>query len=280
MSSYVFLLFARAAVAWAKRLTLPQRNPDFRSFPQERRARAQAIFATGMLLGGAAGQALGGIVGPPLWVAVRALHRRGNRRDSRPRRSLAERTGTRSALRSRVALRLLGVPAFVAMLAGGTCITFSSVSLLFWGVDFAVTYKDFSLRQASVSLSLIVLVSSVCGVLFGGYVADFLQKRFSYGRLIATAAAFLLAAPFLILAIQTEEQMDRSRWIGDGWILHGLVPRAGHRGIHDMMPRRAHGTSVGLYMFVTQLLGGWVHTCSAECPIFTTCNTAWRSRWR
>jgi len=26
--------------------------------------------------------------------------------------------------------------------------------------------------------------------------------------------------------------------------------------IHDMMPRRAHATSVGIYMFVTQLLGG------------------------
>ncbi len=27
--------------------------------------------------------------------------------------------------------------------------------------------------------------------------------------------------------------------------------------IHDMMPRRAHATSVGVYMFVTQLLGGF-----------------------
>jgi MFS family permease len=26
--------------------------------------------------------------------------------------------------------------------------------------------------------------------------------------------------------------------------------------LHDMMPRRAHGTSIGVYMFATQLLGG------------------------
>ena len=26
--------------------------------------------------------------------------------------------------------------------------------------------------------------------------------------------------------------------------------------IHDLMPRRAHATSIGIYMFVTQLLGG------------------------
>jgi len=27
--------------------------------------------------------------------------------------------------------------------------------------------------------------------------------------------------------------------------------------IHDMMPRRAHATSIGVYMFVTQLVGGF-----------------------
>jgi len=257
MSSYVFLLFARAAVGLGEAAYAPAAQSMISgSFPQERRARAQAIFATGMLLGGAAGQALGGIVGPRYgWqyalfivAAIGVIPGLAVLSLKEPAR------GPRSEAVS--PLRLLGVPAFVAMLAGGTCITFSSVSLLFWGVDFAVTYKDFSLRQASVSLSLIVLVSSVCGVLFGGYVADFLQKRFSYGRLIATAAAFLLAAPFLILAIQTEEQ-----WI----VLAGLAMAgffmAWYHGpvtavIHDMMPRRAHGTSVGLYMFVTQLLGG------------------------
>src|SRR5262249_48051776 len=131
--------------------------------------------------------------------------------------------------------RLLGVPAFVAMIAGGTCITFSSVSLLFWGVDFAVTYKDFSLRQASVMLSLIALIASVCGVLFGGYGADFLQKRLAYGRLIAIAAAFLLAAPFLFLAIQSDEQwMVLAGLATAGFFMswyHGPVTAV----IHDMM---------------------------------------------
>ena len=41
------------------------------------------------------------------------------------------------------------------MIAAGTCITFASVSLLTWGMDFAVSYKDFSLREASVSLAVI-----------------------------------------------------------------------------------------------------------------------------
>ena len=143
------------------------------------------------------------------------------------------------------------------MIAGGTCITFSSVSLLTWGVDFAVTYKDFSLRQASVSLAVIGLVCSLAGVLMGGFVADRLQRRFAFGRIIAIAVALLLAAPFLLLAIQTDDQALVLAGLAlaaffMSWY-HGPVTAV----IHDMMPRRAHATSIGVYMFVTQLVGGF-----------------------
>jgi predicted MFS family arabinose efflux permease len=256
--SFAFLLIARAFVGIGEAAYAPAAQSMISgAFPVERRASAQAIFASGMLLGGAAGQALGGIIGPHYgWqaalfviaavgllpvIAVMTLQEppRGPRSEACPIQ------------------KLLTVPAFLAMIAGGTCITFSSVSLLTWGVDFAVTYKDFSLRQASVSLAVIGLVCSLAGVLFGGFVADRLQRRFAYGRIIAISIAFLLAAPFLLLAIQTDEQ----KLVLGGLALaaffmswyHGPVTAV----IHDMMPRRAHATSIGVYMFVTQLVGGF-----------------------
>jgi hypothetical protein len=153
--------------------------------------------------------------------------------------------------------RLLRIPAFVAMFAAGACVTFASVSLLTWGVDFAVNYKDFSLREASIALSVVSLFSLVFGVLTGGAVADILQKRLSYGRIAAVAGAFLFAAPFLLLAIQSEEK--RTVLVGlvvSGFFMswyHGPVTAA----LHDMMPRRAHATSIGVYLLVTQLVGGF-----------------------
>jgi len=225
-------------------------------FPQERRAFAQSIFASGMLLGGAAGQALGGIIGPRYgWEAALFIVAfagivpgialfwideppRGPRCDVVP------------------IARLLRVPAFVTMIAAGTCITFASVSLLTWGTDFAVNYKDFSLREASVSLALIALLSLVCGVLMGGWIADQLQKHLAYGRIIAVAIAFLLAAPFLLLAIQSDEK----QFVLMGLFIAGFFMSWYHGPVtavlHDMMPRRAHATSVGVYMFATQLVGG------------------------
>src|SRR5207245_5031939 len=64
-SSFMFFLIARAIVGLGEAAYAPAAQSMISgAFPQERRAAAQAIFASGMLLGGAAGQALGGIIGP------------------------------------------------------------------------------------------------------------------------------------------------------------------------------------------------------------------------
>ena len=150
---------------------------------------------------------------------------------------------------------LLRVPAFIAMIAAGTCITFSSVSLVTWGVDYAMSYKDFSLREAALSLSVVALLALVLGALSGGYVADRFQKRFAYGRIIVIAGAFLVGAPFLLLAIQSDDK--RVVLIGFfvasyfmSWY-HGPTTAV----LHDLTPQRAHATAIGVYMFATQLLG-------------------------
>ena len=256
-STFLFFLIARAVVGLGEAAYAPAAQSMITgAFPHERRAFAQSIFASGMLLGGAAGQVLGGLIAPHYgWqkamfvVALLgilpglALFRvdeppRGPRCDVVP------------------IWRLLSVPAFVSMIFAGICITFSSVSILTWGIDFAVNYKDFSLREASVSLALILLCSLVCGVLMGGWIADQLQRRFAYGRIVAVAGAFLLAAPCLLVAIQSEEK--ETVLLGlfiAGFFMswyHGPVTAV----LHDMMPRRAHATSIGVYMFATQLIGG------------------------
>jgi len=256
-STFLFFLIARAVVGLGEAAYAPAAQSMISgAFPQERRAVAQAIFASGMLLGGASGQALGGIIGArygwqeALFIVALAGIAPGIALfwiEEPPR-------GPRSEVVP--IARLLRVPAFVSMIFAGICITFSSVSLLTWGTDFAHSYKDFSLREASVSLAVIGLLSALFGVLMGGFVADRLHRRFSYGRIIAIAGAFLLAAPFLLLAIQSEEKSTVLIGLSvAGFFMswyHGPVTAV----LHDMMPRRAHATSIGVYMFATQLIGG------------------------
>ena len=258
VSTFFFFLLARAFVGLGEAAYAPAAQSMISgAFPVERRAFSQAVFASGMLLGGAAGQAFGGLAGPHYgWqvtlFVVAAL-------GILPAIALAGLEEPPRGPRSEVVpiAKLLSVPAFVSMIAAGICITFSTVSLISWGVDFANNYKDFSLREASVSLALITLLSLVLGVLVGGYVADRLQRAFPYGRIIAIAGAFLLAAPFLFLAIQSDEKST----VLVGLFVAGFFMSWYHGPVtavlHDMMPRRAYATSVGVYMFATQLLGGF-----------------------
>ena len=256
-NGFMMLLIARSFVGLGEAAYAPAAQSMISgSFPQERRASAQAIFASGMLLGGAFGQAAGGAISQrygwqmALFVVALAgifpaLALVGVQEPPRGPRSEVVPLG-----------KILAVPAFLAMIGGGICITFSSVSLISWGVDFAVTYKGFTVREASVLLSILALGSAILGVLCGGFVADRLQKRFSYGRLIAIGLALLFAAPFLLLAIQSEEKnvVLVGLFIATFFMswYHGPVTAV----IHDMMPRRAHSTSIGVYMFATQLVGG------------------------
>jgi MFS transporter, Spinster family, sphingosine-1-phosphate transporter len=254
---FAFLLVTRAFVGLGEAAYAPAAQSMISgSFPNERRAMAQAVFASGMLLGGACGQVVGGLVGPRYgWqqalfvVAFAGLL---------PAVALSGTEEPPRGPRSEVVpvQRLLAVPAFLAMLAAGTCITFASVSLLTWGIDFAVSYKDFSVREAAVSLAGIFLISAVLGVLTGGAIADRLQRRYTYGRLIAIGFALLLATPSVLLALLSDDKhVVLAGLFVAGFFMswyHGPVTAV----IHDLMPRRAHATSIGIYMFVTQLLGG------------------------
>src|SRR6266516_278973 len=65
VSTFLFFLIARAMVGLGEAAYAPAAQSMISgAFPEERRAFAQAVFAAGMLLGGASGLALGGIIGP------------------------------------------------------------------------------------------------------------------------------------------------------------------------------------------------------------------------
>jgi MFS family permease len=255
--TFAMLLLARAFVGIGEAAYAPAAQSMISGgYPQADRARAQSIFAAGMLIGGTAGQAIGGLVGQWLgWRAVFYVIGIPGLLLSLAILGLAEPPrGPRSEVIP--FSRLLRVPAFATLILSGVMITFASVAFLTWGTDFVVRYKDFSLKEAGVSLGPALLISGLLGVLAGGFLADMLQKRFPYGRILTVASGFLIAAPFILWAITSEEKHSVvAAFFIAGFFMswyHGPLTAV----IHDMMPRRAHASSVGVYMFATQLFGG------------------------
>lgn len=254
---FSMLLLARAFVGIGEAAYAPAAQSMISgAFAEAARARAQAFFAAGMLLGGTAGQAIAGVTGqhfgwrvtfyiigiPGLLLALASL------RLSEPPR------GPRTEV---VPIgRLVRVPAFLTLIVAGVMITFASVAFITWGTDFVVRYKDFSVGEAGVSLGVPLILAAVGGVLTGGYLADVLHKRYPAGRILVIAFGFLLAGPFISWAITTDDK----HWVVTAFFIAGYFMSWYHGPvtavIHDMMPPRAHASSVGVYMFATQLIGG------------------------
>jgi MFS transporter, Spinster family, sphingosine-1-phosphate transporter len=254
--TFAFLFVARGLVGVGEAAYAPAAQSLISdSFSQDNRALAQSIFAAGMILGGVCGLAFGGVMGERhgwqhaffvvgllgVLPGLTALKLRQPPR--RPRSEVVP------------VMQLLRVPAFVAMIIAGICITFSSVSFVTWGIDYAKNYKDFSTKEASLSLAIIALFSSVLGALSAGYFADRLQKKLVYGRVLVITCAFLAAAPFLLLAIQADE-----KWMVLAGFFVSMFFMSWYHGpttavLHDLTPQRAHATAIGVYMFSTQLLG-------------------------
>jgi MFS family permease len=255
--TFTMLLLARAFVGIGEAAYAPAAQSMISGgYPQADRARAQSIFAAGMLVGGTAGQAIGGVIGQ--WLGWRSVFYAIGVPGLLLSFAILGLAEPPRGPRSEVIpfSRLLRVPAFFTLIVSGVMITFASVAFLTWGTDFVVRYKDFSLKEAGVSLGPTLLVSALIGVLAGGFLADMLQKRFAFGRILTVACGFLLAAPFVLWAITSEEkhQIVGAFFIAGFFMswYHGPVTAV----IHDMMPRRAHASSVGVYMFATQLFGG------------------------
>jgi len=225
------------------------------AFLQERRAFAQAIFASGMLLGGACGGALAGIIGAHYgWKYVLFVmaflpvfspgshfggwrsHRVGHDPKLCPYR------------------RLLSVPAFVAMIAAGICITFFHRVIHFVGSGLREKLQRFQPARSFGLLSLIMLSSLVLGVLSGGMsrtTASNVCLRADYrcGSGFPSCGAVSLAGQSSRKKINGARGPNLLRPFFMSWY-HGPVTAV----LHDMMPRRAHATSVGVYMFATQLI--------------------------
>ncbi|HEY4682277.1 MAG TPA: MFS transporter [Candidatus Acidoferrales bacterium] len=242
------------------------------AYPQEFRARVQSFFNMGMLAGATLALAAGGIIGewkgwrpafflvgvPGLLLGLMVFRLKEPPSLPLPRYTGAKASGLGAGSKSRemVPVKLLfRVPAYVALLASGTLITFAAGAIGAWGPTFVTRYQDFSLKEAGVTLGAILLVAVMTGVLTGGWVADSLERRWPQGRALTIATAFLVSVPVILWALfaPTKGQFLFAFFVAAFFMswYHGPVTAI----IHDLIPARAHATAFGVYMFVVHLLG-------------------------
>ncbi len=253
------LLVARAAVGFGESAYTPAAATMISdSFPARERARVQSYYNLGMFAGGTVGMVLAGLLGswlgwraaffavaiPGMLLAVTAW------RTPDPARHSSSHMHVWQSLHT-----LARIKPYRWVLAGGTMVIFASGAFITWGTEFAIRYYGLTLRQASIILASTVLLAGIAGVLTGGWLADWLQERYVWGRAITIAISFLFAAPFLLLALYAP---------GRSWLVvllflsayflsfyHGPATAV----IHDITPMAMHGRSYAVYIFLTHVIG-------------------------
>jgi len=121
------------------------------------------------------------------------------------------------------------------------------------GIDYAMNYKNFSLKEAALSWPLspafFRIGSALRGILCGPS-PEAVEVRPNPGH----RCAFLAATPFLLLAIQSDE-----KWKVLSGFFVAMYFMSWYHGpttaCSTILPRSAPRHAIGVYMFATQLLG-------------------------
>ncbi len=196
-------------------------------FPKELRGRMLSIWSTGNLFGTAIGLAAGGViakhfgwrpvfflVGIPGLLAAFIIWR-----SLEPRRGAFDKGGEGDTDEEVVVNEHAGLgkdffksikkfattPTYWVLVGAFICSFFIIGAALAWLPTYLVRAFPLQPDQAGVLSAGALAGGSLIGTLLGGWLSDFLQRRFQQGRMVVTAIAFLLGAPLTWLALSMHE---------------------------------------------------------------------------
>jgi MFS family permease len=226
------------------------------NFPEDSNAQVQGIFNIGMLIGGTAGGIVGGLVAyyfndwrlaffivsiPGFVFAYLALKIKDVR---------VVHNEPQIPLRS-----LLKNHAYMWIIASGTLVAFASGAFITWGIEFIERYKGYNIRDAALILGFGMMAVSVVGVLVGSYIADKLQKKYTWGRSIVVAVSLIISAPLMFLGL-----LDTTNAIFLFFFFSGATFLSVYLGpvtavLHDIVPKQFRASAFGAYVLFIHLVG-------------------------
>ncbi|GCF08854.1 spinster family MFS transporter [Dictyobacter arantiisoli] len=245
------------------------------SFPKERRGLMLSIWSTGNLIGTAVGLILGGvvaqafgwrwvfyIVGLPgllaaffIWRSIEPKRGAFDNGEGDASDAAASAHGSIGGDILQVVRRLLKTPTYWVLVAAFICSFFITGAALSWIPTFL--HRDFALTIARAGMVSggVLAGGSIVGTLIGGWLGDRLQRRISQGRMIVTAAAFLIGAPMTWLALSMHTLPAFITVFLMAIICLSLCLGPIQAILQDVTPPDIRSTAVGLALLLGHLLG-------------------------
>jgi MFS family permease len=180
-------------------------------FPAHKRSNALSVFMLGLPIGIAMSFLVGGYITktygwqmafflaavPGILCSIAAfvlMHE--------PKRGASEVHDIGATRREGSAIKLvLSIPSMWPIVASGALHNFNMYAIGSFIASFMIRYHKLDIAQAGYYSMVVFGLSGIPGLIFGGMLADRLTKRWLGGRMILSAAMFLVAAPITYLAV-------------------------------------------------------------------------------
>ncbi|MGH7580105.1 MAG: MFS transporter [Gemmatimonadales bacterium] len=150
---------------------------------------------------------------------------------------------------------VLHTPTLVYVFLAGAMISFGTNGIVGWGPTFVARELQLTAGEAAALLGKWGLIAGVTGTLFGGFLADWLRRRWETGRVIAVGLGLLLGGPLAVwlLTIRDPELFKVVFTVAFfclSWY-NGPITAV----IFDVVPPRISATVAGAYLLFIHLAG-------------------------
>lgn len=255
------LLGLRVSLGFAECLFFPAAYALIAQYHSETRARAMSLIAVGinagMVLGGSAagwlaqhygwrsGFLIFGLLGIVLALA------------SRPFLPGPEHTTTTVRPSLGTAIRVLvRVPTYWAMVCESMLSGMGMWIFFSWLPLYLRETYGMSLAAAGFSGTFMLQISVMTGLAFGGWISDRVASRIRHRRVLLYGAAYLIAAPFLLLFLGKPSFAIIAIGIACFSFLRGLGQANDHPTLCEVVPQEFRSTGIGLMNACATASGG------------------------
>ncbi len=237
-------------------------------FPATFRAQAVGLHAVGLILGSAAGYLISGVIAqalgwrtsfilagiPGLLLAwfmwqFRVRSRMGM---SVQRKQISSPTHRFTIDTFR---QLISIPTLRIVYASGVLVYLGTGGLIFWMPTFLQRYHGYSLASAATVAGLAQVAVGVIGVLFGGWLGDYLSQRHPGGKLITMGIGLMIGTPLGIIGLLTANRTVFLITVGMALFFLSFNSSCNGPQIHDVAPPAFRATAQSVFLFLTHYIG-------------------------
>lgn len=240
-------------------------------FHENVRGRILGVFYLAIPVGSAAGYLLGGYLAPqhgwrfPFYIAAApgfllALVVLFLREPERGQFDSLKETPERGTI-----LGLARNPAFLTSTLGMAAMTFSLGGIQVWMPKFLYSERHYTLEAANLAFGIIIVVDGIVAALVGGWLGDYLLKRWKSSYYLVSAASMLLGIPVMIVALFTKGPlMMPAIGVAAFFLLLNTAPL--NAAVINSVGAHIRATALAVNIFIIHILGdvpsptmmGWV----------------------